>query len=227
LFTIPQKFIYTILYAIIIAAVLFVIEITYRRYKLSAEISRKIGHITVGLISLIFIQLINDIYIIGIISSCAFIFLLITREKGFLDSIHSADRKSLGSVIYPLPFLICFVITKIENSTLYLYLPLLTFILADSAAALGGIWLRWIPYKIGKQTKTVSGSIAFFTIAVILAMLIINRFFDIRLLILFGISLIMALLTTLIEAITPKGLDNISITIIQILLIKSIFIIIL
>jgi hypothetical protein len=36
----------------------------------------------------------------------------------------------------------------------------------------------------------------------------------------------MALLTTLIEAITPKGLDNISITIIQILLIKSIFLII-
>ena len=218
----PEKFISTAIYALIIAGILFLIEIVYRRYKLSAEISRKIGHITVGLISLIFIKLINDMYIIGIVSISACIFLLITRKKGSFNSIHNVDRKSFGSVIYPLPFLICFIFTKTENNTMYLYLPLLTFILADPAAASVGIWLQRIPYKIGRQTKTVSGSIAFFIVAFILAMCIINHFLDVRFSILCGISFMMSLITTLIEAISPTGLDNVSVPIIQIILIKSI-----
>jgi phytol kinase len=222
----PDKIIWAIYFVLITVAVLFIIERTYRRYKFSAEISRKIAHVLTGLNSLIFIPLIDDALIIALISITAFIFLLVTKTGSALNSIHKVPRKSFGSVIFPLPFLICFLFANLENNAIYLYLPLLTFILADPAAASVGLRIPMISYTIWKQTKTISGSMAFFITTFLLSLILINHFLGPVISMLLVLSFMMALLSTLIEAVSPAGSDNLSVPIVQLILLKFIMILV-
>ena len=221
---IPGKIFWTVTCIITISAVLFLIQSAYRRYKFSSEISRKIAHITVGLVSLIFIRLIDDIYIIGMISLGTFVLLLLTKMKDGLESIHKTERKSIGSVVYPLPIFICYAVALRENSQLYLYLPLLTFILADPAAASVGLSLGWKPYRIWNEKRTISGSMAFFISTVLISLVVVNIHAGAGFLDRFWILLLIALPATLIESVSPRGSDNLTVPLAQLILIRLVLI---
>jgi phytol kinase len=83
-----------------------------------------------------------------------------------------------------------------------------------------------ISYTIWKQTKTISGSMAFFITTFLLSLILINHFLGPVISMLLVLSFMMALLSTLIEAVSPAGSDNLSVPIVQLILLKFIMILV-
>lgn len=194
---------------IAVILVIFAIAELLRKYvRTPIEVTRKFVHICAGLVTLGFPWLFSSHLSVLILTALFLALLLLSRRYHFLDSINAIRRKSFGSFVYPLIIYICFWVYRQKDDVLFYYLPLIIFIISDPLAAFFGIKTRWIPYRIGKDSKTVAGSLAFMISSFLLAcaLLIFQR----HLAILYALpcALLLAAGSTLTEAVSPLGLDN-------------------
>lgn len=182
-------------------------ELLYRFAKVDAEHTRKLVHIGTGLLTMLFpIMFTHYAWVIGI---CAAFFsiLSLSLRFGFLPSINAIERKSHGSLAYPVVVALAFVFYYFNNTgqdLYYFYVPVLIMALADPMAALFGKKFPWGKYTIGKEQKTWLGSIAFFITASAVTFFLVPTY-DLLALIL------VPLVATLAEAFSSKGLDNLTI----------------
>jgi len=126
----------------------------------------------------------------------------------------------MGSVVYPLPFFLCYIVAVREQNQLYLYLPLLTFILADPTAAIAGTGLKWKPYLVWNEIKTLSGSMAFFAATVLISLILVQASSGSGFMVRLGIMFLIALPATLVEALSPNGSDNFTVPLVQLMVIR-------
>jgi phytol kinase len=220
-----SKILLSIAYILIITGVLFLLQRVYQIYRISIEYTRKIAHVSIGLISLVFIFLLDNVLLIGLLCAGGFAFLLFTRLRATLNFVHKVKRRSLGSVIYPMPFIICYIIAVHQNNMIFLYLPVLTFLLADSAATIVGLQLGGRSYTVFHQVKTLRGSLAFGITTFILTFFSIWLFMDMNHYTVLLVSFIIALMASAIEGISPFGLDNLTVPLFMVLAIKVIYLI--
>lgn len=191
-------------------------ELIYHYFKVKAELTRKFVHFGTGILSLLFpLMLSNHWFVLALCASFALI--LITSLKfNLLKSINAIDRKSYGSLCYPLAVYSCFLIQSWygEQSNFYggyliYYLPLLILAISDPLAALIGKRWSWLPYKVGIGTKTMSGSLAFFGSALLIS---IAAFFAFQISLSFellvGSCLLIAGITAVSESVSRNGFDN-------------------
>ena len=102
---------------------------------------------------------------------------------------------------------------KSTDAYLYFYLPILILAICDPLAALFGKKFNYGKFKIGKEIKTLSGTIAFFISCVALSLFVFLFFsiFESESPKLVLTSLVIALCSAIIEAISGKGSDNLTI----------------
>ena len=129
-------------------------EILYHFFKVKTEYTRKLVHIGTGLITLLFpLLLTHHLWVLLLCSSFA-ILLLLSLKLNFLPSINKIERKSVGSLAFPLSVYISFLAFDFShyftssqhinqeimtNSNLiYFYLPMLILAISDPMAALLG-----------------------------------------------------------------------------------------
>lgn len=184
-------------------------ELLFRTFKVNAEYTRKLVHVGTGLLTMLFpFMFTHYIWVIGI-CLLFFIILLISIKFNYLPSIHAIQRKSYGSLAYPVVVILSFMFYHLKTSTqefFYFYIPVLVMALADPMAAfIGKLW-PWGKYCIGKEQKTLSGSFAFFTISFIVNYLLLPPTQ-------FWYFLLIPFAATITEALSTKGLDNITIPI--------------
>ncbi|MFM9422094.1 MAG: hypothetical protein RIR06_555 [Bacteroidota bacterium] len=182
-------------------------EIMYRFFSVQAEYTRKWVHVGTGLLTFLFpIFLSNQWWVLLLCSSFALI-LVGSLKYGFLPSINAVERKTWGSLCYPLAVYTCFLIYVWKGDYHYFYLPITILAVSDPLAALLGKRLNWIPYRVFSQSKSVSGSIAFFVSAFCICYFT-NAFTQLT-----GISFasfaLIAFVSTLGEALSTKGFDNV------------------
>jgi phytol kinase len=117
-------------------------------------------------------------------------------------SIHTVKRDSLGEIYFAISV---GLITFINPSHLVYTIALLNMSLADGLAALVGTYYGMNrKYKVYGRTKTVLGSLTFFVVALVLILIFIDKTGH-----LFGLGyLALAAGLTLIENISPMGMDN-------------------
>jgi len=117
-------------------------------------------------------------------------------------SIHSVKRDSLGEIYFAISV---GLITFINPSHLVYTISLLTMSLADGLAALVGTYYGMNrKYKVYGRAKTVLGSLTFFIVALVLILIYIDKTGHV-----FSLGyLAVAAGLTLIENISPKGMDN-------------------
>lgn len=202
-------------------------ELLYHAFKVPVEITRKYVHIITGFICLSFPFVLTSHWSV-LILTVSFVFILITSMRlNLLPSINAVKRTTRGSFLFPVVIYICFWVYSIygqhnfkgshlavENfnrfslgGTVYYFLPILILSVCDPLAALVGKKYRLWPYKIFSDTKTIIGSAAFFISAFILSLIFLIpncQTFSSAL----GISALIALSTTLAEALSQKGFDN-------------------
>ncbi len=193
--------------------VLFAVgEVLYHKCKVKVEISRKVVHIGTGLLALLFPLLLDNHWLVLILCAAFAIILVVSLRFGFLPSINAVERKSIGSLAYPVAVYGCYLAFLFNGHQYhYYYLPILVLAVCDPVAGLAGRKWPIGPYAIAGAHKTLMGSAMFLLSALLLVGSYI--FFAGHPLTVPAIAsiLIIAVLATLAEAVSRDGYDNVSI----------------
>lgn len=194
---------------------LFVVgEWLYYVFKVKVEITRKIVHVGTGLLALLFPLLIGNHWLVLLLCTSFALILVISLRYGLLKSINAIDRKSVGSLAYPVAVYGCYLaFINHEQQYIYYYLPILVLAIADPIAALAGKKWAWGKYQIAGANKTLIGSAMFFFSTVLIVLCCWFFLYTTPQHVeLFSVGVgTIALIATVAEAISRDGYDNVTI----------------
>jgi phytol kinase len=183
----------------------------WRRFAIGPEFLRKLAHIGTGLLAMSFPWLFSSGRPVFVICGIALLLLIAISAVPAMrarlgTSLYSVDRESHGEFYFPIAVGVLFYLAR--GNRLFYLIPLLVLTLADAVAAILGSIYGKMPYEGMGGKKSVEGSVAFFTVA----------FFAVHVpLLLYSplgrpqtlfVSLDIALVVTLLEAVSWRGLDN-------------------
>jgi phytol kinase len=185
----------------------------YRKWMdTEGEWVRKLAHIGTGLLSITLPWIFSTRLPIFIICGASIALLLAmrylspvrNRMSGVLDGV---ARESRGEIYFPVSVALLYQFS--QGSKLLYAVPLVVLTLADTVAALTGAEYGKHGYSAAGEKKSIEGSVAFFCAAffsVNVALVVFSEVGRIETLL---ISLDIALIVMLLEAIAWRGLDNI------------------
>ena len=196
---IVKGYIFTYLYLILL---LLITDILNKKFNVNEKITRKIIHICVSFCWIIlYIYFKNTIHII--IPPITFIIVNYISYKKKLFKGMENDDNSLGTVLYPVSVLVMCIITYFIPEYYYAFgIGLFIMAFGDGLAPLVASKVK---SKKLINNKTLSGSLTVFIVSIIV-MLIFKCVFDINFTLINYI--LVALISTLLELIGTKGLDN-------------------
>lgn len=196
-------------------------ELIHRTTSVKVEHTRKLVHFGTGALTLLFPVFLESSWSVLCLCASFAVILLLSLKYKFLPSINAIDRESHGSILYPVAVYSCFLVYEYRDFDLmFFYAPILVLAIADPLAALFG--KRWPKgrFTLGKDSKTVMGCSAFFGSALLVLIGLSGLFNG-------GISfeqvyqlILVALGATLVEAVSGKGSDNLTIPLAVVLLLS-------
>jgi phytol kinase len=199
--------------------IIFISEMMVKLFQLPKEESRKFVHIGVSNWWLL-AMFTFDSWTWAIIPPILFILLnLASWYTGLFDSMErrTRDINNLGTVYFPIALLLLVVLTWYDSPVLSGVAPyigglgILAMGYGDGFAALIGTWHGKHKYTILGSTKSLEGSFTMFVAALIPIFLLIHFGTGFALMPALGAALFLAVLAALVEAVTPRGLDNLSV----------------
>lgn len=202
----------TIILAGIFLSMFATAEILYHKYKVAAEYTRKYTHLATGLLTLLFPNMIENHWLVLLLCGSFFIILITSMKFNWLPSINAVDRKTKGSLLYPIVVYGLFLVyDHYDKESVYYYLPILILAICDPIAGLTGKKWPIGEYKLFGKKKTYLGSSAFFISAVITCSLLLILIAEAPPSEALFVSLAIAIITTIAEAFSHGGYDNLSI----------------
>ncbi len=214
-----------LLVLIVLGGLMLGLRLLRQRRYLHPELTRKLVHVGMGLVTLTFPWLFGTaawcVVTLGIVASASLYALrnssaLRQQFGGVLDGV---SRDSWGEVYFPIGVAALFYLA--HGDTVVFIIPVLLLALGDAVAALIGVRYGSVQYETGEGKKSLEGSLAFFLVAFLSAhvplLLATNTGRAESLL----IGLILGLLMMLIEAVAWRGLDNLFIPLGAFLLLRS------
>jgi len=218
-----DQIIITILFFVGFCCIIYGAEYLHRHYTIYPEYTRKMAHSLATLSSLIFIITIKSHWYILMLGIFFFLLLLVAKRKRLFKSIDAVDRKTEGSYLLPISIYLVFYISRSYDNNLIFILPILLLGISDPLAGLIGTYYR---NRIKKITlfnyhldKTILGSSVFFISTLIISLLTLY-FYDYELSKLLFPSILIALVTTITELLSPYGTDNLTVPLITVLLLS-------
>lgn len=180
------------------------------KYNVSAELSRKMVHIGLGLTTLSFPWIFVDTWPVWVMCGVSIVTLLGLRHKKFRNNLgqalHSIERTSYGEICFPISVAILFELSHL--TPVFYIIPLLVLTLADAFAAIVGVRYGKSHYNAAEGIKSIEGSLFFFITAFLcvqIPLLLLSDFENGHIIL---VALFIALLITLCEAASWQGLDN-------------------
>jgi len=190
------------------------------RHKLnwSEEFSRKLVHILVGVLMFFSPVLLVSSLPLVLIATFFTVLNLVATKKGWLKGMHG-ERKTYGTVYYPLSFLILVVLCW-ENYKIILIASLMILAIADALAAIVGESIKNPrKYVLISEQKSFEGSVTMFFVSTLMTMLALTYYpfnsvpaIDSAITVLW-ISVITGVIATAAEALSSKGSDNLTVPI--------------
>lgn len=197
-----------------LAGLIVVGEFLRKAGRFSPEFSRKFVHIAVGGALLLAPSLFISPVPILILSILFAVSNGVAIRAGWLKGIHGPKRRSLGTVYFPVSLGVLTVLLW-HHSPEMVVLAMFTFSMGDAAAAIVGESLpRPTSYILTGDAKSIEGSVAMF-VASVASMLagiwflmpeLLSSWYFLAVLVTAS-----ALLSTAWEALSSKGLDNITV----------------
>ena len=175
------------------------------------EISRKIIHVVMGLFALSLPFWVPSRGFVVIMGIAAVAILLVLRNvkklrEGVGSALFGIDRKSYGELYFAVSVVIIFVL---HQSTYEYLIPILVLTFADSVAALiGKSYGRYNLAQKQEDAKSSEGSVMFFIVAFICALVPLQLMTEIGRPEVLVISFLIGILAAMIEAISANGNDN-------------------
>lgn len=178
--------------ALLFVAIFTMIELAKRKLGWSAEITRRLAHITSGLCALLNYFLVSHLTFIVLVLLSLALILLSWRFKIF-TSIHNVKRKTYGEIFLALGILASFAISLGKPE---IFIPsLLVIAFADSFAGLTSDFFK-------QPRKMIRGSLVF-----LITTFSILCFSQLPIAQVIAVSLVL----TLVERYSPLGSDNLTV----------------
>lgn len=193
--------------------------------KKSKEASRKFIHIMLAPYWIIAILFFDNVILASVLP---FLFVIINALSYKFNLIKQMERNEdekdgFGTVYYALSLLILSLVTfgpLVEFKNIYgplvALVGVLVMALGDGLAAIIGKNVKSFEYRIGGTKKTLAGSSTMFLVSFIIISIFLAY---IKVPLWFIKAAIISLLTTILEAVSIKGLDNITVPLLTTLMI--------
>jgi phosphatidate cytidylyltransferase len=205
-------------YSLGFALILLTGESIHILFNLKAEYSRIFSHVLVGIASIFMTRLFTSGWYIIFFCIQSAIFLSVSKKMGLFGSHHKVARNTNGSSYFFIGLIAVLLISEIRDNASLFVLPVLVLSISDPVASVSGLnrkrgfWPEVFSHR--RQVKTFIGSIGFFISAFIILMAGISFYYDLTIADKVIYSLTISLITTIAEALSPEGYDNISIPLI-------------
>lgn len=191
---------------IYVFAVLGIAEGLRRAFQLPVAFTRKVVHISVGMWAWGTAALFTDKWH-AIIPPAAFIVLnYISHRRALFTAMELSDKSNLGTVYFPLAFLVI-ILLFFEVSKGFMVAALMPMTWGDAFAATIGRRYGRRQYAIFGARRSIEGSTAMLLCSLI-SVFVTLLAFGTPLGSALAAGLVLALLATLAEAVSPFGLDN-------------------
>lgn len=198
-------FIISIIYIILVLSISKVLT------KKGEEVSRKFVHIALCNIWFIYLMFVDSIIWASILPAVFVVINALSYKFKIIKSMEREENDGFGTVYYAISILIVVLISYFKNNVLLGLPGMLIMGYGDGFAAILGQKIKSKQYTIGGTTKSIAGSITMFIISLIISVIVLKilgvNFLIVKAL---GISII----STLLEAVSIKGLDNITVPVI-------------
>ncbi len=177
---------------------------------LSNEGSRKFIHVGVSnwwIIAMIFFN--SNIYAAIVPALFVIINYISYKKQVFKAMERDGSKNDLGTVYFALSLLILALITFKNSEFSYIgALGILTMGYGDGFAAIVGIKYGKHKFKVLGNSKSLEGSVTMFLFSFMVSLSVLYIFNPINIIL---FSLILALISTILEAFSPYGLDNLTV----------------
>jgi phytol kinase len=199
---------------ILLLGMLVVIRAAASVFALGPEVTRKLAHIGLGLSTLSFPVLFKSTWPVAVLVAATIVVLAAMRwvpavRDRWGTVVDGVTRRTGGGLYFPIAAGLLFVVANGDPITFGV--PILTLTFADAAAALIGVRYGRTSLRSGDESKTLEGSIAFFTIAFLTTYAPLLLFTTIGRLESLLIAVVFGLLVMMLEAVSLRGTDNLMI----------------
>lgn len=203
--------VFGIIFSIIFVFLIIGVSSILTRFNLlSNEGSRKFIHIGVSnwwIIAMIFFN--NNIYASIVPALFVVINYISYKKQVFKAMERDGSKNDLGTVYFALSLLILSLITF--KNVEYSYLGALGILImgyGDGFAAVIGVKYGKNKFKVLENEKSLEGSLAMFIFSFIVSIVILYIFNPVNIIL---YSLVLAIISTFLEAFSPYGLDNLAV----------------
>jgi phytol kinase len=183
-----------------------------KRFVRGSEGLRKLAHLGTGGLAMLFPWLFSSLEPVLLVCGLALLLLAAVSRIPALhawlgEGLYSVDRRSRGEFYFPIAVAALFALAR--GDKLFYLIPLLVLTFADAVAAFLGSIYGKVSYEGVGGNKSLEGSVAFFTVAffaVHVPLLLFTAMGRPQTLL---IALDIAVVVTLLEAVSWRGLDNV------------------
>jgi len=196
-------FLFLLFYVIIIVSCEFL-----NKKGLQVEYTRKLAHSFSALSSLLLPIAFSSHWYVLVLVVSSFILLYVGNRRQLFRSINSVSRKTYGAYLLPISIGIAYYVSLSLQNEILFTLPILILAISDSLACIFG---KTYKSKILKYHKTAIGTFAFFLSTFVICCFVLS--FQLPVTKTIGIALGISIITSVMELISPNGIDNLSIPI--------------
>src|SRR6185503_1240107 len=156
-------------FLLLLSILILTAELLHKKFHWASEHSRKFLHVSGGMISLLLPLFFHSHWWVLALTSAAFLILFVTYKRKMLSSVHQVKRYTIGSVLFPIPVYVCFLLAELQHDLLLFYLPVSLLAISDTAAEIGGQKWGQSGKKFFNGQKTLTGTICFFITAIMVS----------------------------------------------------------
>ena len=217
-FDLPNEWISFLVFFGIIMVFIGISEIARKGLKLSPELTRKFVHVMVGiLVSLapFFLDTTTPVILLGILFT---ILNYVALQKDSFKGMHTTQRVSYGTVYFPIAFTLLVILFWDRNIVIFVIAMLILAFSDTMATILGEKVNSQHKFTLWHDQKSWPGSLAFFLTTLLVVMLGFPIYSDLAghfalpLKHLIGMSIFVALVSSVGEAVSKRGSDNLTLT---------------
>ena len=104
-------------------------ELLYHVFRVAAEYTRKMVHVGTGLLCLLFPLYLHQLWQVALICAAFLLLLALSKKFNFLRSVNAIERRSEGSILYPVIITVIFGFYVLMNGRSFVFDPLIYFYL--------------------------------------------------------------------------------------------------
>lgn len=180
--------------------------------KRGEEASRKFIHIMLGNWWFIAMYFFTNVWFAIFVPITFVIINYVSYKQDLIKVMERKNQDGLGTVYYAVSlFILAIVSFGIYQKPILGLIPNVIMAYGDGFVAVVGKCIKSKTYKVGETKKSIAGSITMFMISLIFITIFLTTRYTFELWQIVLIGIVMSGIVTIIEAISVKGIDNISV----------------